>query len=316
MTGAWDYENLVSLASAEVYDPATEAWEPTGSMASPRYCHTATLLPNGRVLVSGGTTNDAVNPMTATAEEYDPGAASWHSAGSMEVPRAVHEAMLLAAGKVLIAGGSGGKGELASAELYDPITGTWARTVAMNMGRQRARAAALGSGQVLVTGGDNSAESFWSAELYDLLLVDLAIGSVTPSSGPSTGGTQVTITGGQFATGATVGVGGAPATNVTVLDATTITFITPPGTPGARDVMVVNPDGQFVVSAGGFTYVAPPSLTFLWPSSGPASGGTLVSMSGSGFTTGATVAVGGVPATGVVVVDSTSITFTTAPGQP
>ena len=75
--------------------------------------------------------------------------------------------------------------------------------------------------------------------------------------------------------------------------------------------MVTNPDGQSGSLANGFTFVAPPAVTTVSPSSGPSAGGTAVTLTGTDFTTGATVTFGGVAATNVIVASATSITLTT-----
>ena len=81
---------------------------------------------------------------------------------------------------------------------------------------------------------------------------------VSPSSGSATGGDAVAITGADFATGAAVTIGGAAATNVTVVNSTTITATTPAGTVGVADVVVTNPDGGNATLSGGYTYTDPP----------------------------------------------------------
>jgi len=138
----------------------------------------------------------------------------------------------------------------------------------------------------------------------------LAIDNVTQASGPEGGGTSVTITGSGFNAGATVTFGGTAATNV-VVSANSITATTPAHSPGAVDVTVRNSDGQRATSTGAFTYIAAPLVTSISPSSGRPSGGTNVTISGTGFLTGATVTFGGTAATNVTVVSSTSITATT-----
>src|SRR6185369_13305477 len=78
----------------------------TGPMTSPRYGHTATLLPNGKVLVVGGT--DGVQYSLRSAELYDPATGTWSTTGAMANPRDAHTSTLLSNGKVLVAGGNDG----------------------------------------------------------------------------------------------------------------------------------------------------------------------------------------------------------------
>ena len=140
------------------------------------------------------------------------------------------------------------------------------------------------------------------------------VNSVTPASGPTTGGTAVTITGTNFAAGATVSVGGDAATAVTVVNSTTIAATTPSHAAGAVNVTVTNADVQSGTLAGGFAYTASapaPTVGSVAPSSGPTTGGTAVTITGTNFAPGATVSFGGSAATGVSVVNSTTITATT-----
>ena len=133
---------------------------------------------------------------------------------------------------------------------------------------------------------------------------------VSPNSGTTAGGTAVTITGTNFATGATVTFGGTAATSVAVTNSTTITATTPAGSAGAATV-TVTVSGQSGSLAGAFTYIAPPTVTSVSPSTGAVAGGTAVTITGTNFAAGATVTFGGTAATNVVVSNSTTITATT-----
>jgi hypothetical protein len=136
--------------------------------------------------------------------------------------------------------------------------------------------------------------------------------NVAPASGSTAGGTAVTITGTDFVSGATVTFGGTAATGVTVVNATTITATTPVHAAGAVDVTVTNPDTKSGTFIDGYTYVPPPTVTSVAPASGPDTGGTSVTITGTGFDSGVTnVTFGGTAATGVTFVNATTITATT-----
>ena len=114
------------VASAELFDPGSGTWTATASMITARSEYTATLLPDGTVLVAGGNSGSSVIGLLASAELYDPGSGTWTAAGSMIEARYGHMATLLRDGTVLVAGGFSPpiNEPLASAELYDPRSGT------------------------------------------------------------------------------------------------------------------------------------------------------------------------------------------------
>ncbi len=144
---------------------AAGTWAATDSMAIVRGEHTATLLPNGTVLVTGG--RGAGQAGHTEAEIYDPGTGTWSATGPMSTRRSSHTATLLQNGKVLVAGGYDG-GVLSSAELYDPTTGTWSAAGDIGEARFRHVATLLPDGKVLVTGGSFNGMYYQSSSaVYD-----------------------------------------------------------------------------------------------------------------------------------------------------
>jgi len=146
-------EDWETLDSAELYDPAEGNWSYTGPMHTKRQGHTATLLPNGQVLVTGGSDGSgSVSGVHASAELYDPAAGTWSYTCVLKAQRERHTATLLPNGKVLVAGGSY-VFPLSSAELYDPAAGTWSYTGPMNAQRRSHTATLLADSRVLAAAG-------------------------------------------------------------------------------------------------------------------------------------------------------------------
>ena len=163
--GTFPYQGLTS---SELYDPVAGTWALTGSMNVARLVHTATLLPDGTVLVAGGWPNPQTHSgLLSSAEIYDPTTGIWTRINNMNVARGAHTATLLLNGKVLVVGSHGTSAN--TSELYDPATGIWSftgNTITPHYGYHTANL--LPNGKVLVAGGfDSPSNVSASAELYD-----------------------------------------------------------------------------------------------------------------------------------------------------
>ncbi|MDH7573442.1 MAG: IPT/TIG domain-containing protein, partial [Clostridia bacterium] len=147
------------------------------------------------------------------------------------------------------------------------------------------------------------------------------IDRVVPNKGPHVGGTSITIYGLDFRSGAAVYIDGVPAKEVVWVSYKEITCVTPGGKPGKVDVTVVNPDqdayGAYT-APNAFTYVEVevPTITGVEPDRGPKKGGTAITITGTGFASGARVCIGGKEALEVRVAGGTQITAVTPPGEP
>ena len=142
------------------------------------------------------------------------------------------------------------------------------------------------------------------------------IASISPTSGTTSGGTAVTLTGTNLTGATSVTFGGAPGTALTVSSDTQLTVTTPAGTAGAKDVVVTTPGGA-ATTTGGYTYTSPstiPTITTISPSSGTTSGGTVLTLVGTNFTGATSVTFGGAAGTALTVNSATQLTVTTPAG--
>ncbi|MGC8635074.1 MAG: kelch repeat-containing protein [Candidatus Limnocylindrales bacterium] len=173
--GATTYaENGTVLGTAELFDPSRGTWSETGPLVVPVYGHSANLLPNGDVLVTGGWSSTAASaPAIATAQLYDPRSNSWTATAPMQVARADARAVVLPDGRVLVVGGlSADYTALGSVELYDPATASWTTLPSTVVAEWWGTLALLPSGNVLLAGG--SADSAGSAPLRDAEVLELS----------------------------------------------------------------------------------------------------------------------------------------------
>mgnify|MGYP002622489237 CR=1 FL=1 len=173
VTGGIDWITEEVRATAEVYDATTGEWATTGAMNTPRFNHRAVKLHDGRVMAIGG--NSAYPGeqfVVADAELYDPRSGNWKPTAPMHTPRRSLAAVVLADGRVLVAGGAGRLGEakkqLSVSEVYDPQSEQWTEVAPLREGRWGPTATLLADGQVLIVGGAyGSFGSRSSAELFD-----------------------------------------------------------------------------------------------------------------------------------------------------
>ncbi|HEY6372331.1 MAG TPA: kelch repeat-containing protein, partial [Candidatus Sulfotelmatobacter sp.] len=174
VNSVWDYGGSTSSNGAGLYDSATGEFSGTGNMTAFRGDQTATLLANGKVLITGGADQDPTGTGLASAELYDPGTGTFAQTESMSVGRFLHTATQLQNGTVLIVGGvlTSTSGPVATAEIYDPATGIFTMTGAMTTAREQHTATLLADGRVLIVGGTTSAgtgdlQPTATAEVYD-----------------------------------------------------------------------------------------------------------------------------------------------------
>jgi hypothetical protein len=160
-----DRDTNAALAFCELYDPGTGttgAWTPTGSLLVARTGHQTTLLSDGTALASGGSApggpgDGTFDPFSrSTAELYNAMSGTWSAMTDMPAGRALHRAVPLGSGKVLVAGGTNGPHDAvgyASALIFDTATGGWSPAGGLAVGRWGFAAVAMTDGKALVTGG-------------------------------------------------------------------------------------------------------------------------------------------------------------------
>jgi hypothetical protein len=144
----------VSLSSAEIYDPVSGTFRATASLNTVRHQHSATLLPDGRVLVVGG-----YNPSQgwlSSAEIYDPATGQWSITRPIFAHGVTHTATLLKDGRVLVMAGtiqSGSGGPDDRVEIFDPKTNRWQQAALHENTGGNQTATLLIDGRVLIAGG-------------------------------------------------------------------------------------------------------------------------------------------------------------------
>lgn len=337
--GTQTHGGRTPLASTELYDPAlgtatdlpsaVAAWSRSGSLGTPRADHTATLLPNGKVLVAAGGVQESsedtfVYPPTNSAEIYDPTSGTWSPTARLAIPRLAHTATLLGGqqcgghcGKVLVVGGAisgyGREGSnqrpvfLASVEVFDPSTESWSALDSLHAARGGHGVATLADGTVLVAGAGMSFDVH-----TDLYRAKMSSERFNPSTGRwSYAGDMAASRG---------------VATATIIDGPTCRKALP--SPFCGKVLVAGGAGHYEGVEDGHwagdtppprssaeLFTALPEVATVTPAKGPATGGTEVVIAGSTFAGATAVNFGGVPAAGFKI-DSPERITAVAPPHP
>ncbi|MBC7428950.1 MAG: IPT/TIG domain-containing protein, partial [Bacteriovorax sp.] len=165
-----------------------------------------------------------------------------------------------------------------------------------------------GTYNVVVTGSNRQSITLASAYSYSN---GPTVTSVAPISGFAIGGTIVTVSGTNFISGASVTLGGSSCTGATVVNSSTITCTAPAHATGVVSAVVTNPDLVSASQPSAFTFRAAPTVSSVSANAGALGGGTSVTITGSGFYTGASITFGGSACTAVTTINPTTITCTT-----
>jgi hypothetical protein len=161
-------------SGAELFNPATGTFQSAGAVVLRRTSHSATLLPDGRVVIIGGIPSGVPNAVTNLVEVYNPATATFSVMGNILQPRRSHTATLLPDGRILVAGGWPGgiavPPAIAAMEIFDPFTGTSEYIGDMAARRADHRVTALANGQLIITGGRSEGPFLRTAEVFDPLI--------------------------------------------------------------------------------------------------------------------------------------------------
>jgi hypothetical protein len=157
--------SYATIRSSELFNPSTRKWSRTGSMNVARELHSGTKLPDGRVLMAGGFSN---NLILNSAEIYNPASGTFTWTASMNQARFGHTATPLSQGVFVTGGRAADNVSLQSTEFYSPLTG-WSYGPSMRQDRYRHTSTVLKDGRILVTGGYSSTQGIMVAtmEIYD-----------------------------------------------------------------------------------------------------------------------------------------------------
>ncbi len=306
-------------ATCEIYNPKAGTWSVVASMNVARTAFAASLLADGRVLVSGGLNGGFLN----TAEVYDVKADTWKLVGKLNQARSHHTQTTLGDGRVLITGGDASGGATARCEILIPSKGLWAFTDSLAAARRNHSAVRLKDGRVLVAGGGpDTASANISSELFNFK-TDLWDGPVKVGSGAHLNAAMVRMNDNRvLLIGGRESLGGASTAACALFDPLSGSWTATANLQVARSnafASVLPGEDLRVLVAGGlvglkmassselFVPESIPVIKSLTPGGGPTSGGTTVSIVGSGFDFNTTVVFGGAAASSIKVNSATEL---------
>lgn len=342
-------QNVDALDSSEEFDSQSvllfkPSYNPTAgvfvilphALSTPRWNHTATLLPDGRILISGGRNDSGY---LSTAEVFDPSTESFTTLPAFQtVPRAGHTATLMPDGRVLILGGQNDTGYLSTAEIFDPALGVFsAVTKGLSIPRANHTATLLYSGEILMAGGENGDGILNMAELYGAPSADSIPPHVLLIRPPDQAvGVDLTeIIGVRFSepvdvrtlNSSTISLTGSGAVDAVIgpSEQGLMTFIVPRTKLSPNTTYTLTLSSGIKDTAGNpltpissrFTTVAAPAITHVTPNHGPE--GTAITITGQNFDPSAPtrneIKINGVEAV-VTSATATQITSSVPSGAP
>jgi len=248
-------DNTTWTNTTDLYNPATNTITAGPPMNEAREGATATLLPNGKVLIAGGRNTVFLN----SSDLYDPAANTFLAPdpAAMTVAREDAAAALLPNGKVLIAGGRDASGTaLASTEIYDPSANSFSAGPSMGTARTNARAILLPNGKVLIAGGlGNGSVVLASTELYDPAANSFTIpNSAAMKTGRYFAAATLLPNGMVLIAGGYGGVGTNPLISTELYDAASNTFSASGGPPMNAErglaAAALLPNGKVIIAGG------------------------------------------------------------------
>jgi N-acetylneuraminic acid mutarotase len=257
------YQNgatYTSLATVEIFDPITETWSYTGSLNVAREGAVAVVLPNGKVLVTGGMMRAPGTTYLSSAEIYDPATGLFTYVNSMPQARGSATGALMADGRVFIAGGyNGTNGHMKSAVIYNPSLNTWT-TVTSQMNSVHSEGGAvtllMNDGRMIVAGGWNPSNGVWTIDVYNPTTISFVAGANLPQFSHGRGG----ITGHVLSNGLVAFIGGSSAlgdiaNTIVLYDPVANTMATEANTMSVeryRQASALLSDGRIIIIGGSY----------------------------------------------------------------